>query len=291
MCREYIALEELLGRDVTRVTPATYTLTAPRTRWDAIRQGERLADRERGRLELGVDPIGTLADLLERQGVRILEIALPENISGLCLHDRAHGLAIIVNSAHHPRRRRFSYAHEYCHLLADRDRGATVSRAENREDSSRSAPTRSPPRSCCQKTVSGTSSANEARGTRVGASSTRSMSTSLWPVRSGRTPACAGSPGCRRGGAGAPLRSELQSALYRINLKLVSEAGREALAAQGALASRLRWLLDPEAKEDAATQKPARGTAWPSSPWMPCGGGHQPREVPGALRVGSGPGR
>jgi hypothetical protein len=48
-----------------------------------------------------------------------------------------------------------------------------------------------------------------------------------------------------------------ESALYRLqNLKLVSEAEREALAAQGALASRLRWLLDPEAKEDAATQKP-----------------------------------
>jgi Zn-dependent peptidase ImmA (M78 family)/DNA-binding XRE family transcriptional regulator len=257
LCREYIALEELLGRDVTRVTPATYTLTAPRTRWDAIRQGEQLADRERGRLELGVDPIGTLADLLERQGVRILEIALPENISGLCLHDRAHGLAIIVNSAHHPRRHRFSYAHEYCHLLADRDRGATVSRAENREElleiraNAFAAAFLLPEdgiRDFLRERGKGDPSRSElhAFDEHVAVAGQKRQDPRAQDLQVADVVALAHHFGV-----------SYESALYRLqNLKLVSEAEREALAAQGALASRLRWLLDPEAKEDAATQKP-----------------------------------
>ena len=39
-----------------------------------------------------------------------------------------------MNEDHPPRRRLFSCAHEYCHVLVDRDRGGLVSRAENREE-------------------------------------------------------------------------------------------------------------------------------------------------------------
>jgi len=251
LCREYTALEELLGRDVTRVAPAAYTLAAPRSRWDAIRQGEQLADRERGRLELGVDPIRDLADLLERQGVRVLEFSVPENISGLSIQDAVHGLAIIVNVDQHARRRLFSHAHEYCHLLADRNRGTTVSRAENREE------------------------LLEIRANAFAAAF-------LLPENGIRN-------FLRERGKGEPSRSELQaydehvavagqkrqdphaqdlqvadvvalahhfgvsyeSALYRLqNLKLLSEGEREQLAAQRPFANRLRWLLEPEAEED-----------------------------------------
>ena len=254
--REYTSLEELLGRNVTRVAPAAYTLPAPRSRWDAIRQGEQLADRERGRLELGVDPIGNLADLLERQGVRILEIALPEDVSGLCLHDRAHGLAIIVNADQHPRRRLFSYAHEYCHLLTDRDRRATVSRAENREE------------------------LLEIRANSFAAAF-------LLPDEGVRD-------FLRERGKGEPSRSQLQaydeqaavagqkrqepyaqdldaadvvalahhfgvsyeSALYRLqNLRFLSEGEREHLAGQATFAGRLWWLLGA-GTEDEASAKP-----------------------------------
>ena len=257
LCREYTALEALLGRDVTRGTPATYALTAPRTRWDAICQGEQLADRERRRLVLGADPIGALADLLERQGVRILEIALPEDISGLCLHDRAHGLAIIVNSEQHPRRRLFSYAHEYCHLLADRDRGATVSRAENREElleiraNAFAAAFLLPAdgiRDFLRERGKGESSRSELHAfddhTAVGGQ--KRQDPGAQDLQVADVVALAHHFGV-----------SYESALYRLqNLKLVSESEREQLTAQRPFANRLRWLLEPGAEKEEEPAKP-----------------------------------
>jgi Zn-dependent peptidase ImmA (M78 family) len=75
-----------------------------------------------------------MTEILEPQGLRLVEIPLPENISGIFLNDPQLGLSIIINAVHHPRRRTFSYAHEYCHVLADRDRASLVSKAENREE-------------------------------------------------------------------------------------------------------------------------------------------------------------
>jgi len=134
LCREYTNLEVLLGLDKDRMYPAAYDAPPPRSRWEAIRQGERLAELERGRLKLGDGPIRDMAELLEPQGLRLVEISLPENISGLFLNDPQHGLSIIINADHHVRRRLFSYAHEYCHVLVDRDRTSLVSKAENREE-------------------------------------------------------------------------------------------------------------------------------------------------------------
>lgn len=134
LCREHTNLEALLGVDKDRVYPAAYPLPPVRTRWDAIRQGERLAELERGRLKLGESPIRDMMEILEPQGLRLVEISLPENISGIFLNDPQLGLSIIINAADHPRRQTFSYAHEYCHVLADRDRTSLVSKAENREE-------------------------------------------------------------------------------------------------------------------------------------------------------------
>jgi Zn-dependent peptidase ImmA (M78 family)/DNA-binding XRE family transcriptional regulator len=134
LCREYTSLETLLGVDQDRIYPPEYGAPPMRSRWEAIRQGERLADLERARLKLGSDPIGDVTEILEEQGVRFVELPLPENISGLCLLDGKYGLSVFVNSDHHPRRQFFSCAHEYCHLLADRGQGSLVSRVENREE-------------------------------------------------------------------------------------------------------------------------------------------------------------
>lgn len=134
LCREYTNLETLLGIDQDRVYDVTYNTPPLRTRWDAIRQGERLAESERARLRLGDDPLPNLAELLEAQGVRFVEMSLLETISGLFLGDAKYGPSIIVNDDHPPRRRVFSCAHEYCHVLVDRDRGGLVSRTENREE-------------------------------------------------------------------------------------------------------------------------------------------------------------
>lgn len=134
LCREYANLEALLGLDRDRLYPVEYDAPAPRNKWEAIRQGERLAELERGRVKLGDGPIQDMAAVLEPQAVRPVEIPLPESVSGMFLADSRYGLSIIVNATHHPRRKVFSYTHEYCHVLVDRDRTAMVSRAENRED-------------------------------------------------------------------------------------------------------------------------------------------------------------
>lgn len=134
LCREYTNLETLLGIDQDRVYDVNYNTPLMRTRWDAIRQGERLAELERARLSLGEDPLTNLAEILEAQGVRFIEMPLSDAISGLFLSDARYGPSIIVNQEHSPPRRRFSCAHEYCHVLVDRDRGGLVSRVENREE-------------------------------------------------------------------------------------------------------------------------------------------------------------
>jgi Zn-dependent peptidase ImmA (M78 family)/transcriptional regulator with XRE-family HTH domain len=135
LAREYTHLEEILGIAAERPSPPEHDLPPPRTRWDAIQQGERLADEERDRLGLGTDPIRDIRTVLEQQGIRALEEQLlPENVSGVVLNDQRHGLSIIVNGSHHSRRRLFSYVHEYAHALADRDVRSLVSKLENRSE-------------------------------------------------------------------------------------------------------------------------------------------------------------
>ena len=132
--RELTNLESLvdINRDLSAV--ATYPFPQPRTRWEAIQQGTRLADEERRRLGLGVSPSPDITELLEMQGVRTGVVDLPDDVSGLTLSDRNVGLFVVANRTHHLLRRRFSFAHEYAHVVVDRDRFGLVSRASERDD-------------------------------------------------------------------------------------------------------------------------------------------------------------
>ena len=106
----------------------------PRGIMDAVRQGEALADRERGRLGLGTQPVADLAELLETQGVRTLAAELPEGVDGMTLHAPEISPFVVVGAGGVIGRRRFSLAHEYAHVLLDRARGWMVSRRENQKD-------------------------------------------------------------------------------------------------------------------------------------------------------------
>ena len=131
---ELTNLERLLEIDRVQLLTASYELAIPKSRWDAIQQGQKVATEERQRLGLGVAPIGDLSELLEAQGVRTGAVALPENISGLTLVDDTIGVFVVINATHAAVRRRFSLAHEYGHVLMDRGRALAPSRAENRSD-------------------------------------------------------------------------------------------------------------------------------------------------------------
>jgi Zn-dependent peptidase ImmA (M78 family)/DNA-binding XRE family transcriptional regulator len=132
--RELTNLEHLVGIDRDPSTVASYPLPVPKSRWEAIQQGQRLAEEERRRLGLGHAPLPDLSDLLESQSVRTGLVDLPDDISGLTLSDRKVGLFVIANRVHHHLRRRFSFAHEYAHVVADRDRFGLVSRTSERDD-------------------------------------------------------------------------------------------------------------------------------------------------------------
>jgi len=132
--REITNLELLLGIDRGAAATVTYPMPLPTSRWGAIQQGERLAGEERRRLGLGDAALPDLAELLEAQGIRTGVINLPADVSGLTLNDRGVGFFVIANRSHHFLRRRFSLAHEYAHVLADRDRFGLVSRSSERDN-------------------------------------------------------------------------------------------------------------------------------------------------------------
>lgn len=132
--REMTNLERLLEIDRAQLRAAAYELPAPKSRWDAIQQGQRIATDERQRLGLGASPIGDPIELFESQGVRTGLVTLPGNISGLTLWDDKIGVFIVINNDHPALRRRFSLAHEYAHVLIDRERSGAISRAENRSE-------------------------------------------------------------------------------------------------------------------------------------------------------------
>jgi Zn-dependent peptidase ImmA (M78 family)/transcriptional regulator with XRE-family HTH domain len=133
LAREVTNLERLLGIDRDLGAIASYPLPVPRSKWEAVRQGERVAQAERHRLQLGLAPLANTTELLETQGVRTAQINLPEDISGVTLIEPNGGLSVLANQRHHVLRRRFSYAHEYAHVLLDRERRGTISRVVDRD--------------------------------------------------------------------------------------------------------------------------------------------------------------
>lgn len=132
LCRQFTTLEKLTGADRSFIAPVLYELPAPRNKWEAIQQGNIIADYERNRLKLGNAPVQDLPEIIESQGVRVGVLPLDDSISGLFLADDQNGLSILVNARHSEQRQSFSYAHEYGHLLFDRQERGTVSRLNDR---------------------------------------------------------------------------------------------------------------------------------------------------------------
>ncbi|QIN84505.1 ImmA/IrrE family metallo-endopeptidase [Rubrobacter tropicus] len=134
LCREATNLEGLLGLSSSSASLVGYEFKGLSSRWDAVNQGRYIAEQERNRLDLGTSPTWEVAEIVARQGVRVTEYDMPDAVSGLFFHSEDTGFAIVINRGHSRSRRLFSYAHEYCHLLADRDRFGGISHAGNRSE-------------------------------------------------------------------------------------------------------------------------------------------------------------
>ena len=131
---ELTNLEDLLGISRATVTVATYAHSFPRSRWEAIQIGEHAAVEERRRLGLGSAPLGDVSSLLEAQGIRTGTVSMPDSVSGLTISHPKVGPFVVVNESHSRERRRFSWCHEYAHVLLDKDAIGMVSRVSERDD-------------------------------------------------------------------------------------------------------------------------------------------------------------
>jgi Zn-dependent peptidase ImmA (M78 family)/transcriptional regulator with XRE-family HTH domain len=127
-------LEALLSISRSTVSVAAYPSVTLNSKWDAIQSGTQAAQEERRRLGLGSAPVSDMTSLLEAQGIRTGLIAMPSGISGLMISHPDVGLFLVVNREHPAVRQRFSWCHEYAHLLIDRAQTGHVSRESERTD-------------------------------------------------------------------------------------------------------------------------------------------------------------
>lgn len=133
LAREQIRLERMLA--IERPRPiAVYPIANPNRKQEAAEQGAIIAEQEHQRLSLGFGPIENLPELMENQGIRTHQIKLADDISGFTMNEDESGPIVIVNKQHAAVRRRYSYAHEYAHVLMDRLKLGTVSRETERSD-------------------------------------------------------------------------------------------------------------------------------------------------------------
>lgn len=134
LAREATRLEEILDLRESRLVPAKHDLAPPSSRWVAVRQGKLLASDERRRLGLGDAPVWEIAEIARRQGVRVAEADLNDDVSGASFFRLDTGPVVLIKEKDASPRRLYSCAHEYCHVLADRDRAGVVSRKGNAEE-------------------------------------------------------------------------------------------------------------------------------------------------------------
>lgn len=107
----------------TRKVPLTVTVAA----WE---HGYELAEEARDRFELD-DGVVDMEAILQKYGVAVSELELEDSgIRGVSLTGDGRHACIGLNHsypfAHHPEVRRFTLAHELCHVLFDEDYGVPV---------------------------------------------------------------------------------------------------------------------------------------------------------------------
>ena len=130
--REVANLHEVLELDRGILTIPEYSLRTSKSKWDAVRQGTAAAEKERRRLDLGIAPLPDLADLLGAQGISTVLVRMDDGISGLTLIGTDGNVLVAANREHPMVRRRFSFAHEYAHVLLDRELRAILSHTRDR---------------------------------------------------------------------------------------------------------------------------------------------------------------
>ena len=119
LCEDYVGLEELCQAPLRRRYPAEYEIQGV----DPGLAAEDIAAAERSRLALGEGPLVNLREILEGDvGLRVFQIELPSNVTGMFAFTEGLGGCIAVNLCHAANRRQTSLAHEYGYFLTARYR-------------------------------------------------------------------------------------------------------------------------------------------------------------------------
>ena len=134
LSREAANLERTLGRSPRSTKIPDYSEAPPGSRWAAVEEGSAAATAERRRLGMESGPLPDMAGMLESQGVRTALVRLPDNVSGVALMDQRSRFLVAANRSHSVTRRRFSFAHEYAHVVFDRRAEGTVSHRGARDE-------------------------------------------------------------------------------------------------------------------------------------------------------------
>lgn len=131
----YLAIEEALGLPTAHWQSALGQ-TEPIT---DLAETETAAETLRTNWHLGVDPIGSITEILEDHGVKVISLDLPIAVSGSkALARAADGkpvAAVVINANHTGERQRFTLAHELAHLILEHApdlKLAAIERAMNR---------------------------------------------------------------------------------------------------------------------------------------------------------------
>lgn len=114
----YLAIESILGLPSEAHDLADHESVAV----NSYEAAEEAANKLRVEWNLGIDPIPSVAKLLEEKGIKVLALDMPQKYSGLtCEVKRANGLpslpVIVVSTAITVERRRFTMCHELAHRL------------------------------------------------------------------------------------------------------------------------------------------------------------------------------
>lgn len=114
----YLTIEDILGlpSEANDLTNIKQNIVG------SYEEAEHIADELRAAWKLGVEPIPSVAKLLEEKGIKVFALEMPQSFSGLtCEVRRANGApplpAIVVSTAITVERRRFTLCHELAHRL------------------------------------------------------------------------------------------------------------------------------------------------------------------------------
>ena len=89
---------------------------------ESFEEVDDIANELRKKWKLGIDPIPSMAALLEGKGIKVVEVDLPKRFDGLsCNVQRSEGKAdievVVVSSRTNIERKRFNLAHELAHRV------------------------------------------------------------------------------------------------------------------------------------------------------------------------------